>query len=140
MRVLLIDDDRVFSEPIKWQLEFDGHSVEYQKHVSSVVDATGTILVARPDCLIIDIMMPRGDIYSKEQANSGSDTGIYLLRDLQKAYPNVPVIVVTVRDDLSVEVLKEKHSVTVRKVLRKPVAPSRVAGVVAEELLGLGGR
>jgi DNA-binding response OmpR family regulator len=136
MRILMIDDDRTYSEPLQWQLNLDHYEVDYHQSVKTVVTKNGVCLVSRPDCMIVDIMLPSGDIYTSEQTHSGKDTGLLLIRDLRKTFPDVPVVVVTVRDDISPQVLQADWDIANSWVVVKPVTPSEVARLLAKVLAG----
>lgn len=194
MRVLVIDEDRAFTQPLLWRLAKEGHKVVYCQTVDEAIsgwheldaEAIGSLkqvgvpdvileavesalgrrfasrarfmkyladvlsdeqrashagkiaesaqklaFVPRPDCILLDIMMPRGEQYSKRETDAGRDTGIVMLRDIERLAPGVPVIVITVRDDDELRSKLAAHE-CVRSVLVKPVTPSEVVAVLAE--------
>lgn len=47
------------------------------------------------DLIILDIMLPLGEVFSKEEATLGLRTGVLLLRRIQEQLPSVPVLVLT---------------------------------------------
>ena len=126
MNVLLIDDDKVFTEPLMWQLEQAGYNVTYCQAVDDVLDESGELKIPIPDCIILDIMMPRGNRYNKHETNGGRDTGRRLLEDIQKKASKVPVIITSVRPDISRAELHKKFGDMVREILVKPVTPTRI--------------
>ncbi len=203
MKILVIDDDRLFTEPLVWRLEREGHDVTYCQSVDEVLDgwfeltgrslealahsglsdaALGTLrriafertptrerlrerladvlsraeideyttpiekhaqhsaLAPRPDLIILDLMMPRGTRYSKEETDGGRGTGMRLLGDILKRIDRVPVIVLTVRNDADVQMgLQKRHAEVVKKILTKPTTPSQVILVVEELFEGKDG-
>jgi CheY-like chemotaxis protein len=132
MRILVIDDDRVFTEPLLWALGDEGWAVELRRSVDDIFDEHGNVRGERPDCIILDVMMPWGRKYSPEDTNHGKSTGLRILQDIYKAEADIPLIVVTVRSDLNVVDLREKYCKSVKAVLVKPAMPSEVLRVLSE--------
>ncbi len=130
MKILLIDDDKVFSEPLVWRLNHEKHEVTYCQSIEDILDKDGKMKVPRPDCILLDIMMPRGS-YSKSETDAGKDTGLRLLTDIYKKNPNIPVVVITARGDLDEIELRKKFG-SLKNVLVKPVTPSLVVDVLRE--------
>lgn len=130
MKILVIDDDKVFVEPLMWALNEHGYEAEYCKSVDDVLDEEGKVKISRPDCIILDILMPRGSRYSKRETDGGRSTGLKLLEDIQKKYSKIPVIVVTVCQNLNIIDLKKKFGEAVKKVLVKPVTPTDVINAI----------
>jgi len=132
MNILLIDDDKVFSEPLVWQLRQEGYEVTDCQSIEDVLDERGELKVSPPDCIILDIMMPRGDKYSRNETDAGKSTGLRLLQDLETAAVNTPVIIITIRDDLGEDEVR-KWSRSVKKCLLKiEVTPTEVIKAINE--------
>lgn len=129
MRILLIDDDKVYSEPLVWQLGQEGYDVTYCQSIEDVLDEKGKMRLPKPDCILLDIMMPSGDRYNKRETDAGKDTGSRLLEDLQREVLNTPVIIITIRTDLDEDEVRKRFK-SVKKVLVKPVTPTEVAEVI----------
>ena len=68
MRILVIDDDKVFIEPLLWDLVEEGYEVTHCKSVDEVLDSQRKLKVSVPDLILLDIMMPRGEMYSKRES------------------------------------------------------------------------
>lgn len=126
MNILFIDDDVVCSEPLLWRLVAEDYKVTYCSSVDEVLDQEGKLRVPKPDCILLDIMMPRGDRYSKQEADAGRETGLILLEDIQREEPDVPVVIITVRQDLIATKLQRKFGETIKEIIVKPVTPSKV--------------
>jgi len=126
MKVLVIDDDTVFAEALLWRLKTEGYEVTYCESVEDVLDGSGELRVPRPDCILLDIMMPRGSRYSKHETEAGKRTGLKLLEDLQKKKLNISIIVITVRNNLSLHELQEKYGDNIKVILVKPATPTQV--------------
>jgi DNA-binding response OmpR family regulator len=83
-RILVVDDEAHIVEFVRGYLERDGYEV------LTAADGEGALVIAkeaRPDLLVLDIMLPR---------LSGFD----VLRSLRSAGSTVPVIMLTARDDV----------------------------------------
>ena len=130
MNVLVIDDDKKFSEPLLWQLKDEGYDVTYCRAVEEVLDDGGNLRVRRPDCIILDIMMPRGERYGKGETRAGKWTGLRLLEDIKNCAPDVPVIIVTVLTELTLHGVQRAHGEIVKGLLTKPVGPSAVVNAI----------
>ena len=80
--MLVVDDDRAVRDSLKRSLEFNGYQVSM---ASDGAEALAGIGSARPDVVVMDVMMPRLD-------------GIEATRALRAAGHDVPILVLTARD------------------------------------------
>ena len=85
MRVLVVDDDRAVRESLRRSLTFNGYSVDL---AVDGVDALDKVDGARPDALVLDVMMPRLD-------------GLEVCRRLRSTGDDLPILVLTARDSVS---------------------------------------
>ena len=85
MRILVVDDDRAVRESLRRSLAFNGYQVEL---ASDGQAALASVLAARPDALVLDVMMPRLD-------------GLEVCRRLRSAGDDLPILVLTARDAVS---------------------------------------
>ena len=92
-RILVVDDERSQVDLASDILKPDGHSVET---ALSGAEALETLRKGEVDLVIADLMMPGMD-------------GLELLRKVDESWPDLPVIFVTGRDDVSsaLEAIKE---------------------------------
>ncbi|TIC82891.1 response regulator transcription factor [Nocardioides sp. GY 10127] len=81
-RVLVVDDDRAVRDSLRRSLEFNGYEVST---ADDGAQALASIAQARPDVVVMDVMMPRLD-------------GLESTRALRSAGNDVPVLVLTARD------------------------------------------
>ena len=130
MKVVIIDDDKVFTEPLVWCLVQEGWAVTLRRSVDEVFDENGNLKGGKPDCVILDIMMPWGAKYSSEETANGKQTGLRLLEEIARVEPSLPIIIITVREDLRTPDLKERFGAQVEEVLVKPVVPTKVLDVL----------
>jgi two-component system response regulator MprA len=82
MRILVVDDDRAVRESLRRSLTFNGYEVDLAADGAA---ALGQITAARPDALILDVMMPRMG-------------GLEACRALRATGDDVPILVLTARD------------------------------------------
>jgi two-component system response regulator MprA len=85
MRILVVDDDRAVRDSLRRSLAFNGYQVELATDGQQALDA---ITAARPDALVLDVMMPRLD-------------GLEVCRRLRSAGDDLPVLVLTAREAVS---------------------------------------
>jgi two-component system response regulator MprA len=85
MRILVVDDDRAVRESLRRSLEFNGYQVELAGDGAHALDS---IMVNRPDAMILDVMMPRLD-------------GLEVARRLRSTGDDLPILVLTARDTVS---------------------------------------
>ncbi|TXG90200.1 DNA-binding response regulator [Rhodococcus rhodnii] len=85
MRILVVDDDRAVRESLRRSLSFNGYSVDL---AVDGMDALGHIADARPDAVVLDVMMPRLD-------------GLEVCRRLRSTGDDLPILVLTARDSVS---------------------------------------
>lgn len=85
MRVLLVEDDLLLGKAVRTGLEQQGHTVDWMTDGASAETALATADFA---AVVLDIGLPRQD-------------GITLLKKWRRAGAQVPVLIITARDDLS---------------------------------------
>ncbi|HEY0890864.1 MAG TPA: response regulator transcription factor [Nocardioides sp.] len=81
-RALVVDDDQAVRESLRRSLEFNGYDVTL---AGDGAEALAMIAAARPDVVVMDVMMPRLD-------------GLEATRALRSAGNDVPVLVLTALD------------------------------------------
>jgi two-component system response regulator MprA len=85
MRILVVDDDRAVRESLRRSLSFNGYTVDL---AVDGMDALEKVTAARPDALVLDVMMPRLD-------------GLEVCRRLRSTGDDLPILVLTARDSVS---------------------------------------
>lgn len=88
MRILLIEDSEPLSRAVAERLALDGHGVD---RAATLAEADDHLAVARPDLILLDIMLPDGDgraFLDRQRARGGERA-------------DTPVIVMTARSDVS---------------------------------------
>jgi two-component system, OmpR family, response regulator len=84
-RLLVVDDEATILELLSGSLRFAGYDVVT---AASGAEAVRAVAVARPDLVLLDVMMPGGD-------------GFEVVRRLRDTSPDVPVIFLTARDEVN---------------------------------------
>ena len=85
MRVLVVDDDPAVRESLRRSLAFNGYQVELAEDGEQ---ALRQVAATHPDAVVLDVMMPRMD-------------GLAACRALRAAGDDVPVLMLTARDQVS---------------------------------------
>jgi two-component system response regulator MprA len=83
-RVLVVDDDKAVRDSLRRSLEFNGYEVALASDGAEALAGIGGIA---PDCVVMDVMMPRLD-------------GIEATRALRAAGNDLPILVLTARDSV----------------------------------------
>jgi CheY-like chemotaxis protein len=63
------------------------------------------------DCLIMDIMMPRGEKLSSAETLGGIHTGLKLLDEYLKVQYSKPIVIFTILNDETVKIWAQEHNV-----------------------------
>ncbi|HZZ46025.1 MAG TPA: response regulator transcription factor [Pseudonocardia sp.] len=85
MRILVVDDDRAVRESLRRSLAFNGYQVDLATDGQAALTA---VTMARPDAMVLDVMMPRLD-------------GLEVCRRLRGSGDDLPILVLTARDAVS---------------------------------------
>jgi two-component system response regulator MprA len=85
MRILVVDDDRAVRESLRRSLAFNGYQVDLANDGHA---ALASVTAARPDAMVLDVMMPRLD-------------GLEVCRRLRGTGDDLPILVLTARDAVS---------------------------------------
>jgi two-component system response regulator MprA len=85
MRILVVDDERKVRDAVDRALRQEGHDVQLAPDGRAALDAMAS---ARPDALVLDLLMPRVD-------------GLEVCRRLRAAGDRTPVLVLTARDAIA---------------------------------------
>jgi two-component system response regulator MprA len=85
MRILVVDDDRAVRDSLRRSLQFNGYTVQLAGDGQQALEALAT---ARPDAMVLDVMMPRVD-------------GLEVCRRLRGTGDDLPILVLTARDAIS---------------------------------------
>jgi two-component system response regulator MprA len=85
MRVLVVDDDPGVRESLRRSLTFNGYDVELAENGEQ---ALSSIATSPPDAVVLDVMMPHLD-------------GLATCRALRAAGNDLPILMLTARDDIS---------------------------------------
>jgi predicted nucleotide-binding protein len=89
-KIYIIDDD-FSSESLAEYLSFNGHDATRIATAQRAMDDLEAI--AKCDGIIIDVMMERPSCIPEAAAHGGQRTGLYIVRELRKLNPNIPVVI-----------------------------------------------
>ncbi len=94
--ILLIDDEIVPMKYFVIALEEAGYEVCQLKGPDEFIAYSSDKKSRRPDCIILDTMMPPGKIFRKRRdCELGARTGLLLYPMIQNMYPDIACIVLT---------------------------------------------
>ncbi|HEX6195438.1 MAG TPA: response regulator transcription factor [Jiangellaceae bacterium] len=85
MRILVVDDDHAVRESLRRSLRFNGYDVDVAVDGE---DALAKVADSTPDAVVLDVMMPNMD-------------GLATCRALRSAGHDVPILMLTARDEVS---------------------------------------
>ncbi|WP_306152128.1 response regulator [Roseovarius sp. MMSF_3281] len=85
MRILIVEDDEILSDGLTVGLRLSGFTADA---VETLADARAALAAAEFDGIVLDIMLPDG-------------LGLHLLKELRGQGMNLPVLLLTARDQIS---------------------------------------
>ena len=130
-RVLLVDDDEWFLEPLVDALSFEGFDVQT---VGSAEECLNRLAKSAFDLVTVDIMLDPGE--SLKDRVSTQTAGVFLCKEIKRLYPRMDVMCISVVSDpntvrpirdLGFNVLK-KGETPLRTVLN--MIRSKLSGIV----------
>jgi CheY-like chemotaxis protein len=87
------------------------------------------------DIIILDIIMPPEEYYSLQETNGGTATGLRLLEDIRKEFPEIPIMIVSIRRKEMLEDLLSRLNIV--KYLEKPVLAYHLVSAIKDALSSL---
>jgi len=96
--ILLVDDKPLFIAPLKEAFDAAGFII----NLAMTADECIQIVRSRDpiDAIVLDVMLPPGSMDLPE-VDYGMNTGLVLLNMIRESRPFIPIILHSVRDDLS---------------------------------------
>jgi CheY-like chemotaxis protein len=125
-KILIVDDDRDVFESMKIVLEAEGYAVDW---ATNGADAIAKARTARPDLMILDVMMNTDD--------EGFQVTYTMKQDARLS--SIPIVMVTsvgARTGFSFNRKKDEDFLPVNEFLEKPVDPRTLVDKVRENLGG----
>jgi CheY-like chemotaxis protein len=116
--VLVVDDERSMVRLLRMLLEADGFAV-FEAMTGPI--GLGLIPVVSPKAVVLDVMMPGMD-------------GVEVCRQIASDHPDLPVIILTGRDDPELE--SRCMAAGARRFMNKPLLPGQLTRVLDELLDG----
>ena len=115
-RVLVVDDDKAVRESLRRSLEYNGYDVVL---ASDGAEALASIGTARPDVVVMDVMMPRLD-------------GLETTRALRASGNDVPILVLTT--EASDDMKNQGKAAGATGWMVKPFDPAKLLAVASKVL------
>jgi CheY-like chemotaxis protein len=102
--------------------------------VTRVEDVLPTLKEFRDNIglIVLDIIMPPEEVYTLEETDGGTTTGLRLLKDIRKEYKDIPIIIVSIRRLKDAEDIRERFNVA--EYLEKPVSAFTVAKAIKSSM------
>ncbi len=116
MKILVVDDDAIVIKSCRRILESEGFEV---LTVSGAEEALEMIKTFEVDLLLIDVKMPKYD-------------GLYLMREIKKELPEVPIIVMSGYP--TQETVNEVMKLGANQFIPKPFRPDELMRVIRQVL------
>lgn len=112
--VLVVDDEEAIVNLLRATLELDGYTV-FEAMTGPI--ALGLVEIIVPDVVLLDVMMPGMD-------------GIEVCTRLRAHHPQLPIVILTARDDREIE--RRCYEAGATRFLTKPLMPSQLSSVLSE--------
>jgi DNA-binding NtrC family response regulator len=122
MKILVVDDDAIVIKSCRRILESEGFEV---LTVSGAEEALEMIKKYDFDLLLIDVKMPKYD-------------GLYLMREIKKELPEVPIIVMSGYP--TQETVKEVMKLGANQFIPKPFRPDELMRVIRQVIQKVSGK
>lgn len=114
--ILFVDDEQRRMETYVEELELSGYQVRF---ISDIDDAIKTFQEEQEqiELLILDVMMPGGDILESADTEFGLRTGICFYEKIRKQNSSLPIIIFTnISDkDVAQKIEKDENSLFLQK-------------------------
>ena len=130
--VLVVDDERVYIQSFLQLLRIEGFEVIAAQTAASALEL---LEQHHPhvDAVVLDVMMPPGELFSAEESDNGRITGLLMGRVMKDKYPDLPIVGLSVGDAPEVRQWFARHG---NGFLSKPVTPTRIVEVIREVTAG----
>lgn len=121
LRILLVDDQRLFATSLKSVLEGNRPDIELVEIASNGQEALERIAEIRPNVVLMDTHMPKGD-------------GIEATRRIHAEYPNVTILMLSAFG--YEEYVRDAMSVGARGYLLKDITPEELVTSIRNAVTG----
>jgi DNA-binding NtrC family response regulator len=131
-KIAWIDDDTSIIEPLVKPLQDKGYEFQYFNTVKEALDGIKSIKTA--DLVLLDMILPFGEM-NKDPLNPFPYPGLFILRELRKVAPTLPIIILSVvTHKEAVKNAMQEYKLEVSAVLQKPLRPSVLRDEVQKAL------
>jgi len=91
-RIVIVDDDRLLTKAYVRALHLEGYDVRLVTSVSQCKKLLQKKKRLKVDMFIVDLVMPPGKIFPRDECSDGTLTGLFLAHDLRKKYKSTPIV------------------------------------------------
>lgn len=134
--ILLADDERALRESLKRILTEEGYSVRLARNGE---EALAMFREARPDLLLLDVMMPKlnGFAVCEQLRHSGDDTPILFLTGVDGAVQEIKGLAAGADDYILKSAPREVFMARIRRALERCAALSAKSGAAPAQAAGI---
>ena len=133
IKVLYIDDE-ADTEKMASKFEIMREEGIYVIPVARISDVLPTLNSNKDsvNVIVLDLIMPPEDVYTSQETEAGTLTGLRLLEDIRRYTKETPVIVVSIRRRPSAEGVLSRYGIS--EYLEKPISASDLVQSIKEHL------
>lgn len=127
MKKIIYIDDEATAEKMLSRFEILNKQGIEIIQVDKVKDAMNVIgfNISSTGLIVLDIIMPPEEYYTLEETNGGTTTGLRLLKDIREKYPDIPIMIISIRRRQKSENLLKLYKV--KEYLEKPISTAEIA-------------
>ena len=127
IRVLFVEDEKELVADLPVVLSGEGFEVV---GTTSITEALCLFQDSVFDVVLTDIAMPPSEDMDGKSVAYGRETGIEVVRRMQRAKPDVPIVALTVIRDS--DIISRMKKVGIMRILNKPTEIGKIAHALKE--------
>ena len=130
MKKIMYIDDEADSEKMASKFEIMEEEGIQALRITRVENVLPTLEkeIDNVQAIVLDIIMPPENLYSLDETNGGTTTGIRLLEDIRSKYKRVPIVIVSIKRRGHMEHIIDRFKVA--EYLEKPISASELSKTI----------
>lgn len=118
--ILIIDDDLLLADDLKFIIEDEGHKCVVYKRADEVMSNLERL--GKFDIILLDIMMLKGSMM--EDDHPDVETGEILYKEIRKKYPAKKIVIISAMDFRKISIdFRQEDNV---EILQKPLTETKL--------------